>query len=572
MDDKHTGREGRSRKRSSSLLGRGADRGTVNTAIGLVLAVAVVSSAVVASVAVPSSDGASANPRGDVQAVERGLESSLDSTNQQVINKDAQEDDSAKKRVQLALGSRIPDHAWENIPLDTRQLLSSKIGTLLVQIEAQNNVDGELTRVEPAEGGVERGAVLKQHGTGERTITDTVTEQYTDEKRVFSHYERVFDGYDRVFDGWRTVTTGYKQVQVGWETQRTMKQVSYQEAVYETKTVRVRKSRTVADRVRRSSTTREFVCDIAGPALWISPYNDGMICLDGHYETETHTWWETVYRTEYYWDYETKRVFSHYTTKYRLEPAWEQVPVYEKRPITEKRATYDLEPQYDQEPRYKTIELAKTREKEVTKEVRTTPFVIDGEGDWTAAKNISEARDATMRIERTGLTEKSAEAMQLKAVDQSGDSWTLSTYRNGKDIVLQSNAGPTVRIDSEYAKINFEKGTVNGRSIGYHFAEGLDDNYDLKFTNGDNARGTYRVTIAGEPSITARNADVNEDEAGVTVVDGIVYSAEFDVTVETSDSTYSERLTIKPDVVVNSTAETSDDGWNWDFWDRGRTE
>ena len=533
------------------------DRGmSTGGTLGMLAAVVVVVSVVTAGVSVPSGSSDAGSPQSEVQVVANGVESALEDTNQQVINKDAASDNDPRKRFVANVMQAIPEHAWKNMPPETRNRLRQHLGSFIGQIEAQAAVDGELTRVQPAGDGVVQGVTLKQHGTGQHSVTDQVQERYTVQKTVFDHWERYLDGYDKVFDGWKRVVDHYKKVQVDTRWVVDYKKVSYEVPVYVTRTVVRYERQSYTDYERRVG--YDYVYQCHWTTVWGVPKRQ---C---GWKPVKKVYYEPV--TKYRWvkTIEQVRYIHHYETKYRWEKTFVKEPLYERRPVYKRVATYDWVPDYDKRAVYKTVDVQKTQTKTVQKDVQTAPFIVEnGDGNWTLAKDVTKYRDAAMRIEKTMLSEKSSEAMVLQADSQSnGDIWTLTAYRDGDQIVVETSDGVTKRVSSKFAKINFEAGTVNGDNVSLHLAEGVKGPYTLKFRNGDKARGTYKMTIVGNASIDAQAADIANDEAGVTVVDGVIYSATFDVTYETTDTTYTDRITIEPEVVIGDETSNEDDDGN----------
>jgi hypothetical protein len=514
--------------------------GTSTTAAGAA-GMLVVVAAVTAGTAVPSDATGDSNPQEQVQVVQDGLKDSLEEANNEVVNKDEAADNSRERQIAAHVRRAIPEHAWNNLPTRTRKRLTQQVGGFMAQVDAQASVDSELMRVDSAGDGIVRGATLKQHGTGSRTVTDSVKETYTATEQRIDHWEHYIKRYKTKVTGTERVQVGTKQVQVGTTTRLKTVQETYQHAVYDTK-------RTVSYEPRtrtRTVTTWEEVC---------YPTDYG--------QTRCQMMPDTTVVTETYYvkTYDTRTVFSHYETRTRYVEKMVTVPVYETRPVYEQQSVTKKVPVYDRRPVYKTVNVQKTRTKQVEKEVKTAPFVIeDNEADWNLATDVEEARDATMRIEKSMLTKEQSKAFQLVADSQtSSETWRMSVWQDNGEIVIQTNNGVQRRVAGEFADINFDKGTINGQDASIQLANGIEGPYTLSVENGDKARGTYQLTINGEPSVKAQAADIANDEAGVTVVDGIVYEATFDVTYESGDTTYTDRVTIAPAVNVTTSPDASD--------------
>lgn len=538
---------GKSHRPDSQSTGDNRGMSTGGT-LGMLAAVVVVVSVVTAGISVPSVSSNAGSPQSDVKVVTDGVKSALEDTNQQVINKDEVSDNDPRRRFLAKVLQAIPEHAWKNMPLETRNRLQNHLGNFIGQVEAQAATDGELTRVRPAGDGIVQGVTLKQHGTSQHNVSNIVKQPYTVHKTIFDHWERYFTGYDRVFTGWKSVIDHYKKVQVGSTIERKLVKVDHKIPIYKTRTYTEYVKKEYTYQVPHVRTVQK---------CGISPLG-GFSChpvTETYYTTETDYKWELVEKTETY--------VSGYRHDYEMEIQPVKVPVYEKRPVYERVATYKSVPTYDKKAVYKDVELQKFKNKKIRKEAQTSPFVVEnGDGNWTLATGVTKYRDATMRIEKTMLSGPS-EAMVLRADSQSnGDSWTLTAYLNDDQIVLKTSDGVTKRVNSKFAKINFDDGTVNGDNVGLHLAESVEGPYTLKFRNGDKARGTYKMTIVGNASIDAQTADIANDEAGVTVVNGVIYSATFDVTYETADTTYTDRITLEPDVVIGDQTTNDDENGN----------
>lgn len=206
-------------------------------------------------------------------------------------------------------------------------------------------------------------------------------------------------------------------------------------------------------------------------------------------------------------------------------------------------------PVYRDEPVYKTITVTKERLVPVTRSVTTAPFTHDGDGNWTLATTIEKDRDSRMRIDRTFLTSNRSEARVLEATSAvTGDRWTLAAWRDDDAIVIRTSTGVEHRVDAPFATIDFDAGTINGEDVDIALAKGIETPYTLAVERGGSARGTYEFVLVGIPTIDGQPLNLAADDARVTVADGVVYSATFDVTYETDATTYTDRITLEPPV------------------------
>jgi hypothetical protein len=345
---------------------------------------------------------------------------------------------------------------------------------------------------------------------------------------------------------WKKTTT---RKWVGWETVTKKKWVP---GHYATKTVRTEiPGYWKEEKVEVGVTLQQVPKTIWGPHKekvkvtsekqiahfkWRKPVYD----LKIKYERPTY---ETRYQHRYERPVYEVQYNHHYT---RPKYVWQSVYQWEKE---DTRTNYRWQkPVYRDEPVYKTVLVRKERTETVERDVETAPFVYDGSGDWSLASDVTRVRDSSLLVERTLLTEDPSAALQLVATSQvDGSQWALSVWRDGDDIVLRTNRGVEERVSAQFATVDFDTGTVNGQVTGFELANGISDPYTLSFENGEHARGAFDFTIVGMPMIAGQPVNLDAGEPGITVVDGIVYSATFDITYETDSTTYTDRVTIEPE-------------------------
>lgn len=129
--------------------------------------------------------------------------------------------------------------------------------------------------------------------------------------------------------------------------------------------------------------------------------------------------------------------------------------------------------------------------------------------NWTLASGVR-ARSVTMDIadQSPGTCSVTGSCFRMNATDGS-DTWTMAVYENATDMVVEIE---TMNNDiytcspspdgNTTARINLSEGTVDGQKCKGLQTGVPDPPYDLAFTHGDEAKGTFDM-IVNEDSIVS---------------------------------------------------------------------
>ena len=173
--------------------------------------------------------------------------------------------------------------------------------------------------------------------------------------------------------------------------------------------------------------------------------------------------------------------------------------------------------------------------------------------DWSAASNVERTRNVRLTVSRENLSEDVTTSFAVKLTDDDGGTWKVHLHNESDDVTVtveeDTGDGPTMTeicsVDAAEATLDLTAGTIDGRACpGLDWASGLDAPYDIEFVNGDQATGTYELTVdtSGAATIPSNFADAG-DEASPRAVPA-VYAAAFDLHFETERVAFHTRVRV----------------------------
>ena len=168
------------------------------------------------------------------------------------------------------------------------------------------------------------------------------------------------------------------------------------------------------------------------------------------------------------------------------------------------------------------------------------------ESDWDLATDVKNIRQFSINTDRNSLNETTAENATDDAftISVDGGTWQLSIYENesGYLSVATTNGSGTTEvcsIDQPEATLDVTGATLDSNPCpALIWADGVDsDEYTIEFLNGDEAQGTYDLTVddgADLPVIEdILEIAIGEDDQPYSV--DAVYSASVDIRYESTD-------------------------------------
>lgn len=184
------------------------------------------------------------------------------------------------------------------------------------------------------------------------------------------------------------------------------------------------------------------------------------------------------------------------------------------------------------------------------------PFESSGGGsDWTLATDVENARGFVVTVDRSGLNETNETAASssgaFRVLVDGGSTWNAYVYRNEStsNVTLASGAGGSVNehcsIDANEVTVDLSKGTVDGEPcLDFEWAEGISAPYDVRIQYGNNATGTYNITVNATGSSTYPGLNNGPPTSPYHVP--AVYSAEFSIRYESPTLTYRTQVRVAP--------------------------
>jgi len=174
--------------------------------------------------------------------------------------------------------------------------------------------------------------------------------------------------------------------------------------------------------------------------------------------------------------------------------------------------------------------------------------------DWRLASGVNddEIRDFRLTVNQGDLNSGDSFAFNVR-LDDGSNTWQAYVYDKGGSevavsISLDGGASTTevCSVSAPEATVDLTRGTIEGEPCpGLDWAEGLTSDYTVEYRHGENATGTFNVTIDDtEASIESSNLDSTPSSA-VYVVHA-VYSASFNIVFESPSLTYETPVRVAP--------------------------
>lgn len=178
-----------------------------------------------------------------------------------------------------------------------------------------------------------------------------------------------------------------------------------------------------------------------------------------------------------------------------------------------------------------------------------------GDADWTLATGVEDTRGFVMNVERSNLNETNetlADSSGAFHVQVTGGSqWNAYVYRNQSTnnvTIATGSGGPVTEhcsVDAAEVTLNLSSGTIDEDDCpGFLWAEGVSSPYSVEYVNGDNATGTYNLTV----NTTSMGASLNDGTSNPTSPYYVpaVYSASFEVSYRSPTLTYRTEIRVAP--------------------------
>lgn len=175
-----------------------------------------------------------------------------------------------------------------------------------------------------------------------------------------------------------------------------------------------------------------------------------------------------------------------------------------------------------------------------------------GEPDWQLASSIDGTRSFAVTIDESSLTPTTASQAESDGafavhVQDGSDDWWAFIYSDSGDISVatKTTGSPTevCSTSATRATIDLTEGSIDDETCdGLSWARGVGSPYELSFQDGNNATGTYNLTV---DTTTVDTENLNAGGPSPYFVHA-VYSVTFDISYETRTLTYRSTVRVAP--------------------------
>lgn len=175
----------------------------------------------------------------------------------------------------------------------------------------------------------------------------------------------------------------------------------------------------------------------------------------------------------------------------------------------------------------------------ITQSTVRTLTNASGKDDWTLAQSVPDTRRFLLRLNESSLDLGSCvTGTCYELVVDDGTEWRVAVNQSAVTVFGPSSSGQCA-IQDDPVTINVTGGTVDGQDCeALTFAEGVSDPYDIRYENGINATGTYRLIV---------NTTVNEmdyTDSGSPSVSPAIYAAVLQIRYRNPQLTYENQIRI----------------------------
>jgi hypothetical protein len=174
--------------------------------------------------------------------------------------------------------------------------------------------------------------------------------------------------------------------------------------------------------------------------------------------------------------------------------------------------------------------------------------------DWTVAGNATRTRNYRLTVDPDSLSDSQSGAFAVVADGSphgTNATWSASLSRATGDELNVTVTSETDTVSETFETgpdgnhtVDLTGGTVNGEPFdALVWADGVQtgsDRYDVRYENGDRARGTYHLVVDD------RDGGADLDRPSRPYVVDAVYSAEVDVYYHTPELEYGDSLRLAP--------------------------
>lgn len=216
-----------------------------------------------------------------------------------------------------------------------------------------------------------------------------------------------------------------------------------------------------------------------------------------------------------------------------------------------------------------SVVLARGR---LLRQAEARPFTdASGTPEWAAALNTNGTRGFVATVNRSSLATTNASNIEADGSNADGafyvavsentttTEWRAYVYNDsstGNLSVAVKRGGDSAvtrvcSVDATIATLNFTDGRLDGEPCaGFQWGEGTSGRYDVSFSNGNSANGTYNLTARVEDAGSVPGVGINDgtasDDPGSPYSVPAVYGARLELGYESPELEYETQVRIAP--------------------------
>lgn len=547
-------------------------RGVLGYILAIILGASLISSVLILGLNT-TGNAQQSNPASTIDSVQTGVSSGLDETNDIVINQGST----------VTLESSAVN--WDSFDSKVGR---QNIGTLLTAIESQQKSSGKVTQVKPVDEGVNSGAFLKQWDTDSYSTETKYTEyhdvdhtHYSDHTHTDYDYREThytdhnhptydyIDSHENLNQNCHGVApySCYSSDRIKPHGHREWVDGYYKETTYtyeETHTNKYTYTETHTDYFTHQHWS---TCPSVGLRINICQVDEthAYTFTETHTNTYTytdqHTGTTETWVNGYFETVEYNHGFEVTYSDHRHDTYCSGCDKVQDGTYTETHSNTHTHDSYcsgcdrfiagTTNHVHSNNHVHKDQKEHThtqTTQVSGGSYKYNGDSDWNVMKDTSEYRDSKFIIQNNGLSKSEVDAFEM----YTNDGWSMTVWQNedGNTQVKTSTGysgtyNGAITVDPETDTIS---GDVVEESGTFTFADS--SGHTLRVKNGDNAFGNYKIVSDGNLADPSDGVTTVEDttttQAAFLAADDIVYSADLEVTYESSDTTVTTRLFVEP--------------------------
>lgn len=173
----------------------------------------------------------------------------------------------------------------------------------------------------------------------------------------------------------------------------------------------------------------------------------------------------------------------------------------------------------------------------------------DDDANWEMASNVDGIRNGTIVIESADFTSDPTNESFVFQIRRSGNVWNLSVFEDGGGLNISTDTGGsytrvcTSAYNSTPVTISLTNASINGSTCSdIAYWNDVSQPYRIEIFRGENATGTYSLTVNNSTAVSEFNPPGGQDPYFVPVI----YSVNGTYEYQSSSLNYSKTFRLAP--------------------------